>query len=378
MTSFIPLPQPIERRAILRKREGLLWEGDGVTNPGVVRLGNGTIAVLYRGCGSDKNSYLGFCLLDENGREVIEGSRPLQPLTLADDAFPEGFSDPRINQVGEQYYIFANGRNDKVLKENRAEYDNDFSAYYSGGRQTVALRTLDFQEYEYLGEYGPDVFDKNSFLHPGPLTINGVQKVAMFHRVQYNIQVAIADKIEDFHDKNFWRDYIEHLNEHTFARPLFSWEGVGLTTEWPGSIAGGAPPLKVGRHFIPQTLDQQKQYWVLFYNASGAPRDGTIAEDRNIGALIYCLKDNFDADTQVFDVVARTPSPILVAQESYEMNAGNGNIVFVTGALETRDGSAIDIFYGSGDKVASKARFMTSELLDYLFQFDAEGKRRST
>lgn len=357
-----------------------MWEGGGITNPGVVRLEDGTIGMVYRGCGSDGNGYLGFCRFDPEGREVIAGSRSEQPLispsTLDHAEFPEGYGDPRINKVQDWYYIWANGRNNAALEKSRLMYDNDFRGQYMGGRQTVAFRTKDFETVESLGLHGPDAFDKNAFLHPGRIAVDGVSRVAMFHRIQYSIQVATAEHIEDFRERHFWQEHMERLDASTLARPMFQWEGVSVAEGWPGSIAGGAPPIELDGSLLDGLDRTDRRHWLLFYNGSGAPRPGTIARDRRIGALVYTTKTRPTAKEQPFTVVMRTPRPLLVAEEDYEKNAANGDIVFVTGAVTTLDGTAVDLFYGSGDHRISKSRFGLQGLMKYLCQFDGEGRRQ--
>lgn len=369
-------PVPQERISVLTKREGLAWEGEGITNPGVVRLDDGTIGMVYRGCGSNGNGYLGFCRFDPQGREVVKGSRSERPLftpSVLDLAeFPEGYGDPRINKVQDWYYIWANGRNNAVLKNSRRMYDNDFAGQYMGGRQTVAFRTKDFETIESLGLYGPDEFDKNAFLHPECIAVDGTSHLAMFHRVQYSMQVAIAERMEDFHDRSFWREHMARIDAYTFARPIFEWEGVSAAKGWPGSIAGGAPPIEID-HSLLKTNQAHRRHWILFYNGSGAPRPGTIARDRKIGALVFTTKTHPIANEQPFTIVMRTPQPLLLPQKTYEKNAANGNIVFATGAVTTLDGTAIDLFYGSGDHRISKSRFDFEGLMRYLCQFDAAG-----
>jgi predicted GH43/DUF377 family glycosyl hydrolase len=374
-------PEPLERMSVLTEREDLVWEGGGLTNPGVVRLEDGTIGMVYRGCGSDGNGYLGFCRFDPEGREVIAGSRSERPLitpTASDLAeFPEGYGDPRINKVQEWYYIWANGRNNAALEKSRLKYDNDFGGQYIGGRQTVAFRTKDFESIESLGLYGPNEFDKNAFLHPEQVVIDGVSRIAMFHRVQYSIQVAIAERIEDFHERRFWREHMSRIDAFTFARPIFEWEGVSAAEGWPGSIAGGAPPIEIDSSLLDGVDQANKRHWLLFYNGCGAPRKGTIARDRKIGALVYTTKTDPNANEQPFSIVMRTPQPLLVPKEDYEKDAANGDIVFVTGALPTPDGTAVDLFYGSGDHRISKSRFDLQGLVRYLCQFDGAGQRRT-
>lgn len=371
-------PHPTERIALLEQRPGLIWEGSGVSNPGVARLPDGTIAMVYRGCGSDNIGHLGYCRLDDEGRYVIHGSRSRHPLNIPSknekEEFPGGYGDPRVNKVGAWYYIWANARNNEQMKVNRERYSNDFAGQYMGGRQTVAFRTKDFKSVEYLGLHGPDEFDKNSFLHPTPVAINGTPYWAFIHRVQYSIQVRLTPSLEYLKNRKPWHEHIEHLDSFTMMTPKLRWEGVGSTDNWPGSISGGAPPLAVSTHMLPRSYDQSQSYWLMFYNASGDAREGKIARDRRIGAIVYTLKEDLNLQSQPFRVVARTPRPILLPIEPYELNSPNGDVVFATGAVKTIDGEGVDLFYGSGDAIVSKARFNLKQLLNYVCQFNEHGE----
>ena len=153
-------------------------------------------------------------------------------------------------------------------------------------------------------------------------------------------------------------------------RPELSWEGVRTGEGWPGSISGGTPPLRIESDKLPARYDPSRQYWLMFYNASGSAREGKIARDRRVGAAIFTTKDHLDLESQPFKVVARTAEPVLLPKEKYEFNSPNGDVVFATAAVKTLDNKAIDLFYGSGDIVISKARFDLQELVDYIVQFD--------
>lgn len=373
-------PQPTERLALLRERPGLEWEGTGVSNPGVARLSDGSIAMLYRGCGSNNVGHLGFCRLDAEGRHVIAGTRSRHPLNVPSKAeriqFPGGYGDPRITRLGEWFIVWANGRNNRQMDYNRRTFGNDFAGQYIGGRQTVAFRTRDFSKLEYLGLHGPDEFDKNSFLHPDPVIIDGTPYLAFFHRVQYTIQVAYAPALHYLKLREPWRQHMEQLDNFVMLEPELRWEGVGADPAWPGSVAGGAPPLAISATLLPEGFDRTRQYWLMFYNASGDPREGLIARDRRVGAILFTTKDRLSLDTQPFEVVARSGEPLLTPQEPYEFDTPNGDVVFCTGALLTLDEQAVDVFYGSGDRLVSKARFDLVELITYICQFDEHGQSR--
>jgi predicted GH43/DUF377 family glycosyl hydrolase len=370
-------PQPLERLAILRRRAGLVWEGNGVSNPGVARLPDGTIAMVYRGHGSDDVHHLGYCRLDPEGRRVLRGTRAREPLTrrfaAAQGEFPDGYGDARLTKVGEWYYIWANGRDDRHIKRDRRRYGHDFGNQYMGGRQLVAFRTRDFRSIEYLGLTGPDEFDKNAYLHPEPVLIDGTPYWALFHRIQYTIQVALGPSVEFFKERQPWREHVDRLRSFTMMRPELRWEGAGSGGDWPGSIGGGTPPLRVGGDELPAWCGA-RQHWLMFYNAASDACEGSVAKDRRVGAVLFTTRDHPNLRSQPFTVVARAAEPVLEPRKPYELGSRNGDVVFATGAVRTLDNKAVDLFYGSGDVIASKARFLLRELIDYLCQFDAYGR----
>jgi predicted GH43/DUF377 family glycosyl hydrolase len=374
MADIFPPPPPLERIAVLARRPKLAWEERGVCNPGAIRMPDGTIGLVYPGCGNDGVGHLGFCRLDGEGRDIIPRTRNRQPLKIVfsgkKGGFPDGYGDPRVSKIGSSYYIWAKARDNQKLKANRERYGNDFSYQYLGGRQIVAFRTKDFSRIEYLGLHGPHVFDKNSFLHPDLIIIEGVPHLALFHRIQYTIQVALAPTMDHLRDHDFWLDHIARLQDFIMLRPELEWEGVGLTAGWPGSISGGAPPIGIEADLLPYWCNQSQRHWLMFYNASGYARVGTLARDRRVGAVIFTTKTHIDLRSQPFKVISRAAEPVLLPREPYELNSRNGDVVFATSAVKTLDNKAVDLFYGSGDVVVSKARFNLRELVEYILQFD--------
>jgi predicted GH43/DUF377 family glycosyl hydrolase len=356
----------------------LEWESRGVTNGGVARLPGGEILLVYRSYCERNIGYLFSCRLDADGAKVIDGARGRSPFNRVDPRelsdCPDGCGDVRINPVNGWYYAWTYGRNNRQLALNRQKFGNDLAYQFIGGRQIVAFRTKNTKDWEYLGILGPDEFDKNAFLHPEIIEIGGMPYYALFHRIQTNIQVALMPSLEDFARPELWRPHLSNLPDHTLLKPLFSWEGVAPEQDWPGSVAGGAPPLRVPPERLPGYLDPRRQYWLMFYNASGRPREGKIARDRRIGAVLLALKPKPEVGIQPFDVVARAPTPLIVPDIPLEFDGPNGDVVFVTGALMTTDGEHVDIFFGSGDVAISKARFNLGELIDYLARFDQYGR----
>jgi predicted GH43/DUF377 family glycosyl hydrolase len=380
MACFLSPPAPTERMAVLTPRRELAWEAKGVCNPGVVRMPDRTIGMIYPSYGLDGAGHLGFCRLDEEGRQVIAGTRGRQPVEILvrgdEQLFPDGYGDPRVSRIGASYYVWVKARNNAELRTNRDRFGNDFAHQYVGGRVIVALRTKDFTRLEYLGVHGPNLFDKNAFLHPDLIMIGGIPYLAFFHRIQYTIQVALAPTLDDLGQHDFWSDHLARLQNFVLLRPRLVWEGVDLTTGWPGSISGGAPPIKISADLLPRWCDRARPHWLLFYNASGSVEGGGPPRHRRVGAVVFTTKVEPNLETHPFEVLARGADPVLVPSEPYELNSRNGDVVFVTGAVKTLDGEAVELFYGSGDVAVSKARFKFAELVDYVLQFDGHGAPR--
>ena len=96
-----------------------------------------------------------------------------------------------------------------------------------------------------------------------------------------------------------------------------------------------------------------------------------MARDRRVGAVIFTTKAHLDLESQPFKVISRAAEPVLLPREPYELNSRNGEVVFATGAVKTPDNKAVELFYGSGDTIVSKARFNLRELVEYiLLRFD--------
>lgn len=340
-------------------------------------MDDGTIAMVYRGVNNALPGHLGICRLDPEGRNVVANTRSGHFINRQSvrelNEFPDGCGDPRINRVGSVFYIWANGHNNAQLRRDRKRFGNDFAGQYIGGRQTVAFRTNDFRTFEYLGLYGPDEFNKNSFLLPDAIDVEGKSYFAFFHRLQYSIQVLLVPTLERLQKRDVWHSHVSNLSRFTFMSPKFSWEGVSTAGGWPGSVSGGAPPIRLRNSQLPSHLDRSRSYWLLFYNGSGSPRFGNIARDRRIGVALFTLKAEPDHYSQPFRIIARAPKALLVPQEAYEFDGPNGDVVFATGAVMSLDGNFVDVFYGSGDVVISKARFELATLLDYLVTFDGNG-----
>lgn len=69
-----------------------------VCNPGVIRMPDDTIGIVYSSFGNDSVGRLGFCRLDKDGRRIIPHTRDRQPLEIVfsrkQQGFPDGYGAP--------------------------------------------------------------------------------------------------------------------------------------------------------------------------------------------------------------------------------------------------------------------------------------------
>ncbi len=170
-----------------------------------------------------------------------------------------------------------------------------------------------------------------------PSRVGGkVTAVLTAHTDQPPAQIAIAqaDKLSDFWDENFWKEWHAHLPDHCIRAVRFDNEQVEV----------GAQPIET------------KDGWLLIYShiqryfGGGAPIFG-------IEALLLDKQDPRK-------IVGRTKGPILTPGDSYERFGAVPNIVFPSGALV--EGDRLDIYYGAADTVCAKASLSLSDLLNAM------------
>jgi beta-1,2-mannobiose phosphorylase / 1,2-beta-oligomannan phosphorylase len=222
--------------------------------------------------------------------------------------FPEldyeafGIEDPRITQMGSDYYV-------------------NYVGVSSLGIVTALARTRDFRSYERLGIiFAPDNKDAAIF----PEKING--KYYALHR----------PSISGFGRPEIWiaesPDLICWGNHRRLAGLRDSgWEG--------GRIGGSAVPFRT------------EKGWVEIYHGA----------DQNAR---YCLGALLLDENEPWKVLGRSRRPILEPSASYERQGFFGNVVFSCGVL-CEDG-VVNIFYGASDTFTAAAQIPLSEVLDGL------------
>jgi predicted GH43/DUF377 family glycosyl hydrolase len=213
-----------------------------------------------------------------------------------------GIEDPRITQIGENYYI-------------------TYSAASSSGVGVGLAETQDFRTFKRHGViFAPENKDVMLF----PEKING-KYYALTRPVPHSFgapEMWIAESPD-----------LLHWGNHRFLMGLRkeSWDG--------GRMGGGAVPIHTERG------------WLALYHG---------ADSRHrycMGAVLLDLEDPGI-------IVARSARPFMEPEADYELNGFFGGVVFSCGALLI--GDTVRMYYGAADEVMAVADISLDEIFDTL------------
>jgi beta-1,2-mannobiose phosphorylase / 1,2-beta-oligomannan phosphorylase len=213
-----------------------------------------------------------------------------------------GLEDPRITQLDGKYYI-------------------TYKSVAPTGISTSLAVTEDFRYFEKLGIiFNPENLDVCIF----PEKIDG--RYAALHRPVPRM----------FGLPNIWLGY---------SPDLVSWGDHHLVMEveadtWAsGRIGAGAVPIKT------------EHGWLEIYH--GATAENVYC----LGAVLLDLEDPYK-------IIARSKSPLMKPEASYELEGFVPNVIFSCGLV--RDGDRLTIYYGAADTVMAAAEVSLQEVLDSL------------
>lgn len=301
---------------ILTPNADQLWQAQAVFNSAAI-YENEKFYLFYRALSWDNTSTIG-CATSQDGFHFSQLSpEPVYvPRMKAESKTqPNSFSgceDPRITKFGDRFYMF-------------------YTAYNGQKPPQVAISSIkeeDLLDHNWLWSKpilisNPHIDNKNSCFFPEK--ING-QFVVLHRTAGHDIAIDFIDNIDDLKDQGGWLE-----KEGAFGPRPEKWDSVKI------GIAG--PPIKT------------EKGWLLIYH-------GVSRFDKNyrLGYMILDLDD-------IFNVLYRTPYPILEPEYPYEKEGIVDNVVFSCGAVE-KDG-LIYLYYGGADKVMAVATMELDKLLDY-------------
>jgi beta-1,2-mannobiose phosphorylase / 1,2-beta-oligomannan phosphorylase len=226
-----------------------------------------------------------------------------QPALFPDNEYETyGIEDPRITQIGEDYFI-------------------NYVGVSPRGIVTALARTTDFRSYQRMGViFPPDNKDVEIF----PEKIDGLYYA--LHRPSTSAFGKPEIWLADSPDLLRWGNH-----RHLIGQRSNGWED--------GRIGGSTVPFRI------------PQGWLAIYHA---------ANQQNRYILAALLLDA----NRPWKVLARSDRPILEPEASYEIEGFFGNVVFSCGAL-FEDG-LVKIYYGAADTVMAYAEMPLEDILQTL------------
>jgi beta-1,2-mannobiose phosphorylase / 1,2-beta-oligomannan phosphorylase len=295
-----------EGNPIIVPRKNKSWELKGTFNPGTI-IENGTIHILYRAVDENRVSRLAHAR-SNNGTEIHDRSE--RPVVVPSAGWEEfGCEDPRITRLDGRYYI-------------------TYTAYSRRGPRIALASTFDFENFEKHGLIGPNLDDKDCVIFPERIA----GKIALLHRLESKIQIAYFDSISHLQkSKDFWKSYVEHLDDYEVIRSKYPWE--------QRKVGMGPPPIKTDRGWL-----------VLYHGVS-------IDHVYRVGAMLLDLENPAR-------VLARTREPILEPQMDFERKGVVSNVVFPDGVAVVN--GTLSVYYGGADTVCCVANVPLKQFLDEL------------
>jgi len=315
------------------------WESKMVYNPAAIRL-DGIIYIVYRAFGDDHLSRFGLAWSKDgthiDGRLSYPIFSPTTEYELPNKALQQtrlrekgGCEDPRLVLIGERVYLTYSAYSDVLQIALASIGKQDFIALPHTPAAEINSR------WRRHGPVFPGTLDRNAVLFPEK--ING--KYAMLRRP---IRGEVRDTAISYSDmlNTPWPADFETIMK---SRPgMWDSERVGA----------GAQVLKTSHG------------WLLIYHGVGMRRG---RRTYMLGAVLLDLNDPSQ-------VLYRSPDPIFIPTEEYELYGWAPTVVFTDGAVaRTKDAGQIIadedeimVYYGGGDRVIGVAWAKLSDLIPGL------------
>lgn len=278
---------------------------NAVFNPGAAVVDGQTLLLLRA---EDRTGHSFFAVATSHDGLTdwkVDQARGLRPQR---DSFAEqgGIEDPRITQIGEDYFVAYTGLS-------------------AQGPLVCLAKTRDFATWERLG-----------------VAMRPDDKDAALFGVKFGVRWAMLHRPTMSRGSHVWLSFSPDLTHWGDARLVLTARPSGW---WDGSKIGlGPPPLL--------TSDG----WLLCYHGVRITAAGAIYR----AGLALLDRDN------PADVLARADEWVLGPEEPYERQGDVGQVVFPCGWILRDDGDTLHIYYGGADTVVGVAQASLTGLLAHL------------
>jgi len=333
---------------ILKPIKSHSWERKAVFNASVVYFQN-KFHMIYRAIGEYKDyiSSLGYAY-SLDGINFIRDKKPILSPTKKYERW--GMEDPRINPVGDKFYITY-----VVLSESAIRRSGGLS-------KTALVSTSDFSKFKRHGIISPaGTNDKNVIILPEKIK----NYFVILHRPRWFKQNIFKKNNDLYYDNgvrvikwplkevplrfpsipSIWISFSEDLRHWFCHKILFE----GKEAWEVNQIGLGPAPIKT------------EYGWLLFYHGVSGKRlpcvYGIASGIYSVGAVLLDLKNPSK-------VIAKTSKPLLTPRKDYEVCGDVPYVIYPSGAVVY--GRKIFLYYGAADKTVCLATIDFKKLLNYL------------
>ena len=337
----------VQKEGILLKKTELGFENEGVLNPASIREG-GLVHLFYRAVRKGNYSSIGYCKLEGPLTVKERSDAPVFSPHLEYES--HGVEDPRIVKIDDLYYLTFTAY-DGVNAIGAFATSTDLQHFE---RRGVMVPQFSYDEFKLLARYeGP--LDKYSPYNAGdngmmkpdekrlvwdkdviffPRKING--RFYFLHRIRPDIQIAAVNDLKEL-TKEFWKDYLAHLDENTLLAPRHEHEA--------SYLGGGCPPIET------------EYGWLLIYHG---------AYDTTKGYVYSACAALLDLENPHKEI-ARLPYALFKPELEWELKGEVNNVVFPTGTALF--GDTLYIYYGAADRQIACASLSLPTLLAELLLY---------
>ena len=277
-----------------------------ILNPGAAKC-NGEY-LLLTGVFHREGGVIFWLARSKNGYDFRFDPEPVRMPECGDGWVENGVYDPRITQMGDDYFIVYNSANN-----------------YRGTRLAI-MKTRDFVNFTHVSMMS-QTNNRNGALFPEKI---GGLYCCLNRPFAGDEKSACGMEMSFSPDLTFWgksRALLEPRASH--------WDGLKL--------GAGAPPIRI------------KEGWLTIYHGVVDTCSGSI----------YSLSAAILDAREPWKVLARSKSPVLFPQMPYESTGRVRNVVFTCNALLEND--TVRMYYSAADSVICMAEMPLADLVQTCF-----------
>lgn len=287
------------------------WEVRGSFNPSVIKTEAG-YKMAYRAISDEGKSIVAVA----ESKDGLDWTKKGPLVTPSEEWDKYGCEDPRVTFMEGKYYIFYTA----ISVWPPAGPGIKVGVAISKDMKTVAEKHLVTPFNAKAAGMFPDKVDGKY----------GMVLTADTEVLPPKIGMVEVEKIEDFWDEGFWREWYSNIRKHRLK----------LTRMNNDHVEIGALPIKTD------------QGWLLIY--------AHINNYFNLDKAIFGIEAVVTDLNQPTKIIKRTDDPLLVPEKEYERSGEVKNVIFPSSAIDM--GDKWRIYYGAADTFGAVGEIDKTEL----------------